>query len=312
MIQRKRIFNTSRLTKEEKWENAGFTDTFIFPEVLCSSKELTKKIIEMCVPDMEIAEILNIQREVHKEVSPFARFGRLDVTARLKDGTLVLIEMQVKANGLIQKRMRYYLGLTDTKNTPKGSKGDELPKVIQITFCDYDPYGLDCYVYRFSGYEDDHPGLVFGDGVTRVIMNIRGTEGNATKEQKEFLKYLRGMATEDELSAEVDDKVTEVKYNVDVKEAYMTLEDYIDDRKKEAQAEGHAEGLAEGRAEGLAEGRAEGLAKGLTEGRLAAIRELVLRHAEKGLSIEDIAELDGITIEEAMTIIGVPAHDSES
>jgi predicted transposase/invertase (TIGR01784 family) len=53
------------------------------------------------------------------------------------------------------------------------------------------------------------------------------------------------------------------------------------------------EGLFEGRAEGEAKGRAEGEAKGRAEGKT----EIALNMFKKGVSIEDVAELTGLSLD---------------
>ena len=61
-------------------------------------------------------------------------------------------------------------------------------------------------------------------------------------------------------------------------------------------------GKIEGRMEGREEGRMEGREEGRAEGREEGIKEGVVRNArrmkEKGLSIEDIMEITGLTFEE--------------
>jgi predicted transposase/invertase (TIGR01784 family) len=57
--------------------------------------------------------------------------------------------------------------------------------------------------------------------------------------------------------------------------------------------EGLFEGEAKGRAEGEAKGRAEGEAKGRAEGKT----EIALNMFKKGIPIEDIAELTGLSLD---------------
>jgi predicted transposase/invertase (TIGR01784 family) len=59
--------------------------------------------------------------------------------------------------------------------------------------------------------------------------------------------------------------------------------------------EGKAEGLAEGKAEGLAEGEAIGLAKEKAE--------TAIRCAKRGMSVEEIAELTALSVDEIRMIL---------
>ena len=84
-------------------------------------------------------------------------------------------------------------------------------------------------------------------------------------------------------------------------EEWKNANDYyntLDYAKKEAQAEGRAIGLAEGLAEGRAEGRAEGIAEGRAEGERNALRKTAKGMKQKGLSVQDISDITGLTKDE--------------
>ena len=72
--------------------------------------------------------------------------------------------------------------------------------------------------------------------------------------------------------------------------------------RAEGLAEGRAEGLAKGRTEGLAEGHAEGLAKGRTEGLAEGIEQANRQNARsmkaKGIPVDLIAEITGLSVQE--------------
>lgn len=76
--------------------------------------------------------------------------------------------------------------------------------------------------------------------------------------------------------------------------ALMIQNDVLDSAKLEGKIEGRMEGREEGRMEGREEGRAEGREEGIKEGVVRNAR----RMKEKGLSIEDIMEITGLTLEE--------------
>jgi len=78
---------------------------------------------------------------------------------------------------------------------------------------------------------------------------------------------------------------------------YRDMNNVIDTAFDEGKAEGKAEGLAEGEAKGKAEGMAEGKAKGLAEGEANAKRRLAKGMKERGLSLADIAEMTGMSME---------------
>ena len=65
---------------------------------------------------------------------------------------------------------------------------------------------------------------------------------------------------------------------------------------------GFEAGLEEGRAAGLAEGKLEGKAEGKTEGKAEFAREMARKLLAKGLPIEDIADITGLSAQELSSI----------
>ena len=65
-----------------------------------------------------------------------------------------------------------------------------------------------------------------------------------------------------------------------------------------ARKEAIAEGLAEGREKGLAEGRAEGRAEGLAEGRAEGVKEVAVRMLAMGISVEQVAQATLLDVKE--------------
>ncbi|MDR0700516.1 MAG: hypothetical protein LBG28_15060, partial [Tannerella sp.] len=67
--------------------------------------------------------------------------------------------------------------------------------------------------------------------------------------------------------------------------------------------EGKAEGKAEGEAIGLAKGKVEGLAEGEVIGKAKGLAETAIRCAERGMSVEEIAELTALSVDEIRMIL---------
>ncbi len=76
--------------------------------------------------------------------------------------------------------------------------------------------------------------------------------------------------------------------------AYRDIKNSLDTAKEEGREEGLEEGLAKGREEGLAKGREEGLAKGRAEG-IALVAKAMYA---KGMDIDTIASMVGMTKDE--------------
>ena len=83
-----------------------------------------------------------------------------------------------------------------------------------------------------------------------------------------------------------------------IEEMCRELEELYQMGMMDGRTEGRNEGIALGRAEGKAEGRAEGIAEGITKGEQKAKKEIVFSMAEKELSVERIAELVKVSVQQ--------------
>ena len=98
---------------------------------------------------------------------------------------------------------------------------------------------------------------------------------------------------------------TELREYEDSLKAYRDIKNSLDTAKEEGRAEGREEGRAEGREEGRAEGREEGRAEGREEGRAEGREEgraegiamVAKMMYAKGIDVDVIASMTGMTID---------------
>ena len=160
---------------------------------------------------------------------------------------------------MLPKRMRYYHGLIDSHLLDTGKTYDTLPSVFIITILPYDPFGQNRMVYTIKNCCVEVPELPYDDGAVKIFLYTKGTEGNPGKELRDMLKYIEE-TTEQNITnpdiAAIHEAVSQAKQSREVGINYMKSWEWEDMIRKEATAEG----LAEGREKGLAEGREEGSA----------------------------------------------------
>lgn len=187
----------------------------------------------------------------------------------------------------LPKRMRYYHGLIDSHLLDSGKTYDTLPSVFIITILPYDPFGQNRMVYTIKNCCVEAPDLAYDDGAVKIFLYTKGTEGNPGKELRDMLKYIEE-TTEQNITnpdiAAIHEAVSQAKQSREVGINYMKSWEWEDMIRKEATAEGLAEGREKGLAEGLAEGREEGLAEGREEGREEGLAEGLVEGREKGLA----------------------------
>lgn len=87
---------------------------------------------------------------------------------------------------------------------------------------------------------------------------------------------------------------TELREYEDSLKAYRDIKNSLDTAKEEGRAEGREEGRAEGREEGRAEGRVEGRAEGI-----AMVAKMMYA---KGMDIDVIASMTGLSTDEVESL----------
>lgn len=87
---------------------------------------------------------------------------------------------------------------------------------------------------------------------------------------------------------------TELREYEDSLKAYRDIKNSLDTAKEEGRAEGREEGRAEGREEGRAEGREEGRAEGI-----AMVAKMMFA---KGMDIDAIASMTGLSTDEVESL----------
>ena len=178
---------------------------------------------------------------------------------------------------MLPKRMRYYHGLIDSHLLDTGKTYDTLPSVFIITILPYDPFGQNRMVYTIKNCCVEVPELPYDDGAVKIFLYTKGTEGNPGKELRDMLKYIEE-TTEQNITnpdiAAIHEAVSQAKQSREVGINYMKSWEWEDMIRKEATAEG----LAEGREKGLAEGRAEGREEGSANAKRTIIRNLLTQN----------------------------------
>lgn len=117
----------------EKWENIGLANDFLFGKVM-SNPKLCKKLLELIIPEMRIERIEypELQKSIKEDAD--ARSVRLDVYVKDDKETVYNIEMQTTSAGELPKRSRYYQGMIDLQLLDKNESYKKLNKSYIILY----------------------------------------------------------------------------------------------------------------------------------------------------------------------------------
>ena len=273
----------------KSFDELTFQDNFIFQKVMLK-KYICKAVLERLL-NISIKDIVYIHEEKNLDVRWDTKSVRLDVFVNDDKGTVFNIEMQTsKDMEELVKRTRFYQSILDMYHIQKGQKYTTLNDSYVIFICTFPVFTGNRHKYTFKNVCIEDYEIDLNDGATKLFLSTKGTQHDVSKPLQAFLDYIDGQEATDELLRDIDDAVHEVKHCEAWKEEYSMLS--MDHYKywKEGMAEGIAEGLAQGKAEGLAQGEAKGKA------------EVVIQMLQEKLSLEMIARLTKLTVEQIKEI----------
>ena len=269
--------------RRKAFSELEFTDDYMFCKVLTEYPELCRELTELILGRKIKCFAKDPETQKPLDLSYDAKGVRFDVYFEDGGGTVYDIEMQAFKTEAIPKRSRYYHAMIALDNLASGAGYDKLNDTYVIFICDFSMFGDGRAKHTFESRCVEDPGLPLGDGARTVFLSADNSDGSASEELRSFLQFVATGRAEDAFSRRLMSAVERTKQNRRWEVEYMTLQEklYIE------------------REEGRAEGREEGRAEGLLQGKLETLRSALLA----GVSVSVVAEIGGMTEEEARALI---------
>ena len=240
--------------------------------------------------------------------------GRLDIKAKIDDGTYVDIEVQTKDCFDLIDRGICYCSRIISENTKRGGDYRE-PKVISIWIIKNKPLKDNPHYYRQNPIEiDQHftlPGVIDKDYVKTTnkttliyIYLSKFKEGLYNKDIENWIKFIDNQNIFNVTDSEIEkanEKLTYLRSDEETKTIMDSVyEKEMDNEanKKRAKEEAVMEGEKRGIKKGVEMGREEGIKEGREEGAKSEKFNLARNMLKKGYNITEVSELSGLSIEE--------------
>ncbi|MBQ8987455.1 MAG: Rpn family recombination-promoting nuclease/putative transposase [Lachnospiraceae bacterium] len=274
-IKEKDIITDHDMTEEtvrafEKWSTAGIGNAFLFGKVMTSNTDLLLELLQYSLPEFHIQSITGARREVDVKLSMDAHGIRLDILATDDQGRRIDVEMQMRDEKNIPRRMRYYEGSIDQTILETGLNYNRLGDTVILFITPFDPFeGSGRYKYTFKNVCLEDPEVMLEDGVTKVVLNAEGRRGDIPAELKEFLQLVTGKTdsasyADGSFADRVQKQVIRARHNSEWRRDYvdweMTLRNEREKGREEERAKteeqrklAEAERLRADKAESLAE-----------------------------------------------------------
>ncbi len=274
--------------------------------IVMHDESLCRELLNRILPERRVKEIRfaddrdpkTLHHEIEKAIITGldAKSIRLDVLFE-DDTARYDIELQVEGSREIPKRSRYYQAVMAVDDLKKGSRYSALKPCYVIFICRFDLMGLGDPVYHFQMCDDKNH-LPLGDEQFIIMVNTTSKAEDTPKELQALYRYLEQeeVAEDDPFITRLHEIVQRANQDREVR-SIMTLAEEMENREYFAREEGKAEGLKEGRESGLKEGLAKGQ-KALMESK----KEIALKLKSSGMSPAEIAEITGLSEDEAAAL----------
>lgn len=204
----------------KRWMDLTLSDNFIFQKFMLNPENCKKILTEILGVEVDKVEYPAYEKVI--DVRADSKTIRLDVYVK-GDDTIYNVEMQCSNREPIPKRSRYYQDLIDLDLIEKGTSYSELNRVFIIFICTFDYYGANRYKYTFNTKCEEIEDLLFGDEVTKIIVNTKGTVGEVSEDFKDFLKAINGEFKASKYSDKLKSEIQKIKSNDIWRREYMTL-----------------------------------------------------------------------------------------
>ena len=270
------------------------TNDFVFKKVFGGNlkvlEDFLKAVLDLPAEEYKWLEVVdpNLDREFVED-----KLGVLDVKLNTRSGKVIDVEVQVKPQRSIWKRMLFYTAKMVVEQVKSGYQYDQINRAISILIADFVMIREnDAYHNCFRLY-DENTGARFPDSVEINVLELPKIQEPDGTPLGNWLRFFNAKTEEDFMSVSQTSPA--------IKEAWGAIKFLSGDERARALAEARekarmdldswlGDARYEGRQEGLQEGRQEGRQEGIFEVARTALREQ--------LPVETVVKLTGLSHEE--------------
>ncbi len=225
----------------------------------------------------------------------------VDVKCITKNGTVVMIEVQLSGNSRFPERILYYWASNYSKLLRKGEGYEDLTPVISINLLNFNLNKKDSNVHSCYMIYDTKNKRLLTDHLQIHIIELKKfnfKNNNLSKDLNYWLGFFTTKNMEEYMSEIVKEKPI-------MEEAHRRYNNFIRSRlmmseyeKKEIYQYDKQIMLKDERREGIKEGMKKGKLEGLKEGRIAGQISMATAMKKDGADINLISKYTGLTIDE--------------
>ncbi|OUP82931.1 hypothetical protein B5F07_12220 [Lachnoclostridium sp. An169] len=273
------------------------TVDFCFKELMQNPKVRKGFIAAVLGKDpVSIRNTILIPSELRRESSD-DKLGILDVMVELDDGSKLNMEMQVPYFEFWTNRVLFYECKVYTSQIKRGEPYETLKPCIHVSILDFIHFPEDKRCYRKIAFCDVETGKQYTNLMELHILELKKLPEEDQNEEGviRWMRFLSGKTKK-----EFEDMAKKDEY---IEEAYNELKKLSLDEQKRLEYEARERALHDYNTQmNSAERR----------GKRAALKELIRKKLDKGMSPEAIAEFLELDTDEVMELAGEAVTDADA
>lgn len=240
-----------------------------------------RSILKQEVSEVDLSQNIVLRREQEDD-----KLGILDIIAKINEKEYCNIEMQLVDTGEIRERILYYWSKIYARQLKKGQKYRELEKTIVILIANFEIKGLEDLKYHteWKIMDKETQKVILTDKFELRIIELPKIK---EEEQEELIDWL--LFLENPQSERVKTKMEE---NEELKEAVEKLQGMSEDDYMQRIADLREKAILD-----YNSGMDTALRKGIKKGKLETAKKML----EKGMDIDTIIEVTGLSKEEIVS-----------
>ena len=253
--------------------------------------DFLEALLNIKIKEIKIKEEVNIEQLAAEE-----KGGRLDLQAKLNDGVIVNIELQMRNYFNIEERTTLYSSKVISRETERGSSYSNISKIIMINILGYNLLEFDEYISDTVIVLNKHRDYEMLKGIKWYFIELpkfRKQNPDLNKKINQWLVFLDDSDQEAVKMAErKNNTLKKARKEID----YLTGDDAVRrlaDLREKWEMD-YVTGIECAEKKGISKGREEGRKQGEKENKIKIAKKLL----EMGMEITKISEVTGLSDEE--------------
>ena len=166
---------------------------------------------------IEIREEVNLEKLSKEE-----KGGRLDLQAKLDDGTIISIEMQLRNEYNIEERTTLYSGKVISRETERGIDYKDINQVIMINILGYNLLNVDDYISETAIVLDKHRDYEVLTGVKWYFIELPKFRKNNPDMNEKINQWIAFLDDENKEMVKVAEEKNETLKKARIEMNYLT------------------------------------------------------------------------------------------